>query len=177
MGLDDLRPFNFRQKGEIPIYGSPDTLATIKRCFPYVFDGVARSRAEPQRCLPSLTADVLSSVSSSCRSLCHGLATTYGFRFGDSAYLTDHSAIPAESMARLQGLDVLFLDALRYNPHPTHQTVEQSIRTVEQLRPRRAFFTHISHDLLHATVETRLPENVHLAYDGLDIPIGKAARP
>jgi phosphoribosyl 1,2-cyclic phosphate phosphodiesterase len=105
------------------------------------------------------------------------MGTAYGFRFGDCAYLTDHSAIPPESMKRLQHLDVLFLDALRYNPHPTHQTVDQSIRTVEQLQPQRAFFTHISHDLLHATVEARLPKNVHLAYDCLEIPIGRAANP
>ena len=77
-----------------------------------------------------------------------------------------------ESRDKLSGLDVLFLDALRHNPHPTHSTVEESLRTVAALKPRRAFFTHISHDLLHAAVEARLPENVRIAYDGLQIPIG-----
>ena len=72
-------------------------------------------------------------------------------------------------------LDVLFLDALRHNPHPTHSTVEESLRTVEKLKPKRAFFTHVSHDLLHAAVEARLPANVKMAYDGLEIPIRKAA--
>jgi phosphoribosyl 1,2-cyclic phosphate phosphodiesterase len=76
-------------------------------------------------------------------------------------------------MDKLQDLDVLFLDALRHNPHPTHSTVEESLRTVEILRPTRAFFTHISHDLMHATLEARFPEHVRLAYDGLEIPIGK----
>jgi len=100
-----------------------------------------------------------------------------GFRFGDCAYLTDHSGIPQESLEKLAGLDVLFLDALRHNPHPTHSTVEESLRTVEKLKPKRAFFTHISHDLLHASMEARLPANVQMAYDGLEIPIGEAAKP
>jgi phosphoribosyl 1,2-cyclic phosphate phosphodiesterase len=68
----------------------------------------------------------------------------------------------------------LFLDALRHNPHPTHSTVEESLKTVKSLNPKRAFFTHISHDLLHATVESGLPSGVHIAYDGLEIPIGRA---
>ncbi|MBV9266555.1 MAG: MBL fold metallo-hydrolase, partial [Acidobacteriaceae bacterium] len=79
----------------------------------------------------------------------------------------------AESMERLRGLDVLFLDALRHNPHPTHSTVEESLRTVETLKPERAYFTHISHDLMHEAVEKRLPPGVHIAYDGLEIPIGR----
>ena len=103
----------------------------------------------------------------------HGRGVAHGFRFGDCAYLTDHSEIPSASLEMLSGLDVLFLDALRHNPHPTHSTVEESLRTVEMLKPKRAFFTHISHDLMHATLAARLPEHVHLAYDGLEIPIGR----
>jgi phosphoribosyl 1,2-cyclic phosphate phosphodiesterase len=76
-------------------------------------------------------------------------------------------------MARLTGLDVLFLDALRRNPHPTHSTVDESLRTVEQLKPKRAYFTHVSHDLMHAAIEASLPQNVRLAYDGLEIQIGR----
>src|SRR5260370_13226568 len=87
----------------------------------------------------------------------HGSQTIFGFRFGNAAYLTDHSAIPEESLELLRGLDVLFLDALRYRPHPTHSTVEQSMRTVERLQPRRAFFTHICHDLGHHPAAGLLP--------------------
>jgi phosphoribosyl 1,2-cyclic phosphate phosphodiesterase len=101
----------------------------------------------------------------------HGNATIYGFRFGSAAYLTDHSAIPDESLAMLHGLDVLFLDALRYKPHPTHSTVDQSLKYVEQLQPRRAFFTHICHDLGHERAESMLPPHVRLAYDGLEITV------
>jgi phosphoribosyl 1,2-cyclic phosphate phosphodiesterase len=178
LGLDDLRPFNFKQKGEIPIYGSAGTLETIERTFQYVFNGEPSQSSRP-KLRPSRFED------GDRLSICaidfwpikafHGAGEVHGFRFGNCAYLTDHSSIPPESMERLQNLDVLFLDALRYNPHPTHQTVDQSLKTVEALNPRRAFFTHISHDLLHAAVESRLPANVRLAYDGLEIPIGRAA--
>ncbi len=108
--------------------------------------------------------------------LCHGKGVVYGFRFGDAAYLTDHSDIPDESMQLLCGLDVLFLDALRYRPHPTHSTVERSLESVEKLAPRRAFFTHICHDLAHSRAEAQLPPHVRLAYDGLEIQVVEAVR-
>ena len=95
----------------------------------------------------------------------------YGFRFGGAAYLTDHSDIPETSLAMLGGLDVLFLDALRYKPHPTHSTVERSVRTVDILGPRRTYFTHICHDLAHERAESMLPPHIRLAYDGLEIQV------
>jgi len=99
----------------------------------------------------------------------HGSRTIHGFRFGAAAYLTDHSDIPESSFDLLRGLDVLFLDALRYKPHPTHSTVAQSLETVARLAPRRAFFTHICHDLAHERAESMLPPHIRLAYDGLEI--------
>ena len=101
----------------------------------------------------------------------HGPQTIYGFRFGNAAYLTDHSEIPDSSMELLRGLDVIFLDALRYKPHPTHSTVERSIKTVEALGVRRAFFTHICHDLGHERAESMLPPHIRLAYDGLEVEV------
>jgi len=176
LGLDDVRPFNFLQRREIPIYASKEAWEVIERTFRYVFDTEPSESSrphlkphlfknEPIRVAGFVFQPILAA---------HGKGTVYGFRFGDCAYLTDHSDIPRESREKLTGLDVLFLDALRDNPHPTHSTVEESLKTVEALRPRRAFFTHISHDLLHAAVETRLPANVHIAYDGLEIAIGRA---
>ncbi len=99
----------------------------------------------------------------------HGENEIEGYRFGSAAYLTDFSDIPENSYEKLQGLDILFLDALRYKPHPTHSTVENSLRIVDRLNPKRAFFTHISHDLPHEETNARLPENVRLAYDGLEL--------
>jgi phosphoribosyl 1,2-cyclic phosphate phosphodiesterase len=103
--------------------------------------------------------------------LCHGKGTVLGFRFGRAAYLTDHSEIPEESRALLGDLDVLFLDALRHRPHPTHTTVEQALKLVEELQPRRAFFTHMCHDLGHEKTEATFPSHVRLAYDGLEIEV------
>lgn len=174
LGLDDVRPFNFRQKGQIPIYAAPDTMEVIQRVYQYIFDGVKKESNVPQLAVHLLdgAAFELFGLEFWPVPILHGSATIYGFRFGAAAYLTDHSEIPESSMAQLCGLDVLFLDALRYKPHPTHSTVDRSIQTVEKLAPRRAFFTHISHDLGHERAESMLPSNVRLAYDGLEIVVG-----
>jgi len=171
MGLDDVRPFNFRQKGPIPIYGSEETLASIQRVFQYIFDGARKESNIPKldsRPFAGQAVDLFG-VPFLPVPILHGSQTIHGFRFGGAAYLTDHSAIPESSMEQLRDLDVLFLDALRYKPHPTHSTVDRSVKTVEALTPRRAFFTHICHDLRHARAESLLPPNIRLAYDGLEI--------
>lgn len=176
LGLDDVRPFNFMQGGEIPIYLSPETWGTLERTFSYVFDERPSLSSRPRLC-PHLFDDKPIQVAGfeiMPIRLSHGKGTVYGFRFGNAAYLTDHNPVTPENFEKLQGLDVLFLDALRHNPHPTHSSVEQSLQTVRELSPERAYFTHISHDLLHARVEEQLPPNVHLAYDGLEIDLHEA---
>lgn len=173
MGLDDVRPFNFRQKGQIPIFAAPDTMESIQRCFRYIFENVKRETNVPQldvRVLDGAPFDVLG-LEFRPIPILHGNATIFGFRFGAAAYLTDHSEIPEASMEMLRGLDVLFLDALRYKPHPTHSTVDRSKKTVELLAPARAFFTHICHDLGHERAESMLPPHIRLAYDGLEIEV------
>src|SRR5260370_28487371 len=178
MGLDDVRPFNFRQGGVIPIYGSAETLENIQRIFRYIFDPRFAESAVPRlvtHTFDSAPIELFGLEFKPIR-LCHGKGTVYGFRFGAAAYLTDHSDIPEESMELLSGLDVLFLDALRHRPHPTHSTVEHSLQSVEKLAPRRAFLQHICHDLAHASTEEQLPPHVRLAYDGLEIAIGGAAQ-
>ena len=173
MGLDDVRPFNFRQKGDIPIYAAPDTMADIQRCFRYIFDG-----EQKQSNVPHLATHVIDGgfelfgLEFLPVPVLHGSATIFGFRFGDAAYLTDHSEIPETSLACLGGLDVLFLDALRYKPHPTHSTVDASVKTAETLGARRTFLTHISHDLAHERAESLLPAHVRLACDGMELEVG-----
>jgi phosphoribosyl 1,2-cyclic phosphate phosphodiesterase len=105
----------------------------------------------------------------------HGSQLIYGFRFGAAAYLTDHSDIPESSMGMLRGLDVLFLDALRYRPHATHSTVERSVETAKELAARRTFFTHICHEIGHQKGESQLPPGIRLAYDGLELEIEGSA--
>jgi len=173
MGLDDIRPFNFRQPGSIPIFGSEETLDSIRRSFPYIFDETPSESSIPRidaRVLDGTPFDLFG-IQFTPIPLWHGRGKIYGFRFHTAAYLTDHSDIPPESLNLLHGLDVLFLDALRHKPHPTHSTVERSLGWVRQLEPARAWFTHISHDLPHERTEGQLPEHVRLAYDGLEIKV------
>ena len=174
MGLDDVRPFNFRQKERLPIYAAADTMAAIQRSFQYIFDGAKKESNVPQlepRLIDGAAFDLFG-LQFVPVPILHGSQPIYGFRFGAAAYLTDHSDIPEASLALLRGLDVLFLDALRYKPHPTHSTVDRSTATAEKLAPRRTFFTHICHDLRHERAESMLPPNVRLAYDGLELTVG-----
>lgn len=174
LGLDDIRPFNFNQKEVIPVYGSAETIKVIRRVFDYIFyEGPTQSSR------PRIRTEAFNGAPIGIHGLeftpvpvWHGKGTCHGFRFGKAAYLTDHSEIPDESMEMLQGLDVLFLDALRHNPHPTHSTVEQSLRIVERLKPRETWFTHISHELPHESASSQLPAGVRLAYDGLEVAVG-----
>jgi len=172
-GLDDVRPFNYMQQEVIPLFGSPQTLDDVRRRFDYIFNGADSQSSRPKLdCrgfgesgfelfgLPFLPVRVS-----------HGDGVVWGFRFGPAAYLTDHSDIPGESLEKLNDLDVLFLDGLRYKPHPTHSTIQRSLGYVERLKPRRTFLTHICHDLGHARAESLLPEHVRLAYDGLEIVV------
>ena len=173
MGLDDVRPFNFRQKDRIPIFAAPDTMEAIQRSFPYIFDGANRNTNIPQLDARVVTGEPIElwGLTFEPIPIIHGKQPILGYRFGAAAYLTDHSEIPRESMERLRDLDVLFLDALRYKPHPTHSTVDRSVKTVEELKPRRAFFTHICHDLGHERAESLLPPHIRLAYDGLELQV------
>jgi len=170
-GLDDIRPFNFRQQTHIPIYAHEATFAVIRRVFEYVFD-----TRERHTTVPKLDVNIVGEAPFDVCGLkfepiplMHGDALIHGYRVGNLAYLTDHSAIPEASMARLGGLDVLFLDALRHKPHPTHSTLAQSVATALALQPKRTFFTHMCHDLGHAATEATLPPGIFLAYDGMTI--------
>jgi phosphoribosyl 1,2-cyclic phosphate phosphodiesterase len=175
-GLDDVRPFNYRQKTHIPIYLHQPTFDVIHRVFDYVFDPRERNTTIPKldvRIIGEEPFDVCG-LRLEPIPLMHGETLIHGYRFGGAAYLTDHSEIPESSMSRLRDLDVLFLDALRHKPHPTHSTVAKSVATALELRAKRTFFTHICHDLGHASTEAQLPEGILLAYDGLAIDLEDA---
>lgn len=179
MGLDDVRPINAHQRAPIPLYGSPDTIASIKRCFGYAFDGKQTESSIPKLVIHELDGKPfdLFGLRITPIPVMHGDRQIYGFRFDDcAAYLTDQSDIPAESIEKLRGLDVLFLDALRHRLHRTHSTVERALQFVAEIAPRRAYFTHICHDLAHEITESTLPPHVRLAYDTLDLTIGRRAR-
>jgi phosphoribosyl 1,2-cyclic phosphate phosphodiesterase len=171
LGLDDLRPLSFRHKpNKLPLYARPEAADFIRSTFRYIFDADYKFGGLAQVELISFQEPVeLFGASFEPITVIHGDSEIDGFRFGSAAYLTDHSDVPEASLAKLQNLDILFLDALRHTPHPTHSTVERSLRIVERLKPKRAFFTHICHDLPHEATNASLPANVRLSYDGMKL--------
>jgi phosphoribosyl 1,2-cyclic phosphate phosphodiesterase len=171
LGLDDLRPLSFRHKpNKLPLYARPEVADFIRSTFRYIFDGDYKFGGLAQVELKLIDGPIeLFGARFEPVAVIHGDAEIDGFRFGSAAYLTDHSDVPEASLAKLQNLDILFLDALRHIPHPTHSTVEKSLRIVEKLKPQRAFFTHICHDLPHQATNAALPPNVRLAYDGMKL--------
>jgi riboflavin kinase/FMN adenylyltransferase len=179
LGLDDVRPFNFRQKAPIPIWGSRETIATIRQVFRYIFETI-----HTHSTIPRIETNVFGDDPFEVAGLLfqpvpvlHGNDPVTGFRFGSAAYLTDHSAIPDASLELLRDLDVVFVDGLRHREHPTHSTVKQALANLERLRPRRGYLTHISHDLPHAETERTLPAYAAIAYDRLRIETAAHAPP
>ena len=177
-GLDDLRRFNAVMSRDIPIFAEADTMALIKKTFSYIFE---KHKNVNQTFIASLEPHLLEVGKSldffGARwlplRLMHGRLPILGYRvdLGNEklAYCTDVSHFPDETLALLQGLDVLVVDGLRYREHPTHQTIPRAIEIIEQLKPRRAYLTHMCHDVSHAQVQAKLPENIFLAFDGLNV--------
>ncbi len=170
-GLDDLRPIPNYTGQPVPLYCTEEVEERIRAGFGYAFPsaltpvtgflpklvfhriGLLPFEAAGERIVPIL--------------LEHAATSVLGFRIADVAYCTDVSRIPDESWPALEGLDVLVLDALRYKPHPSHFCINEALEVVARVKPRRTYFTHITHDLDHDTVNSQLPPNVELAYDGL----------
>ena len=171
LGIDDLRPLSYRHKpGRLPLYARPDAAAFLRKMFSYIFDSDYKYGGLPLLELRPIDGAVeLFGARFEPVRLIHGETEIYGFRFGSAAYLTDHSEIPEASFHQLEGLDILFLDALRHKPHPTHSTVEQSLKIVDTVKPKRTFFTHICHDLPHEATNAALPPDVRLAFDGMKL--------
>ena len=182
LGFDDIRPYNIRQRAALPVYSNEVTFQIIRRIFAYVFDDKPTLST-----VPSVTLKVIEDRPFELLGipfipipLLHGNMEVLGFRFGHAAYLTDFSTLSDSSLALLQGLDELILDALRDTPHPMHQTVDSALTLIEKLKPRRAWFTHIAHDLAHAETNERLAKlgfpHVQLAYDGLQFEVSVDAK-
>ncbi|MFO0950904.1 MAG: MBL fold metallo-hydrolase [Isosphaeraceae bacterium] len=174
-GLDDARVFPRYIGGPVPIYCEPETEQAIRKVFDYAF--TERALAIPAGNLPKIQFhsiapgapfEVVGQTILPLR-LDHGRFRVLGFRIGDLAYCTDVNRIPEASWPMLEGLDTLILDALRYEPHPTHFSLDEALAVVERLRPRRTWLTHLSHSFDHGPAETTLPSHVGLAYDGLSL--------
>lgn len=176
LGLDDLRPLTYpRVTGgkRLPLYATAETARIIRSVFKYVFDddykygGLAKVELREFRG----PFDVLD-LKVIPVPVMHGDSNEIiGYRIGRFAYLTDFSAVPDRSIEMLQGVEVVFLDALRHEPHPTHSTVENSLKIAALIGASCTYFTHMSHDLAHEATNQTLPPEVRLAYDGLRVGI------
>jgi phosphoribosyl 1,2-cyclic phosphate phosphodiesterase len=171
LGIDDLRPLTYRHKPrKMPLYATPRNCEFLRNMFRYIFEAEYKFGGLPLVELRPIEGAVeLFGARFEPLTVIHGETPILGFRFGSAAYLTDHSEVPAETLAKLQDLDILFLDALRYKPHPTHSSVEQSLKIVDEVKPKRTFFTHICHDLPHEATNAALPSGVQLAFDGMKL--------
>ena len=176
LGFDDLRPYNLRQQSAMPVYGNEETFRVVRRVFAYVFDDKPTLSSRASVTLHEVNGPFeLMGLPIIPVPLLHGEMDVLGYRFGRAAYLTDFSRLPESSVPLLEDLDDLILDALRDIPHPMHQTVEQALTLIDKLKPRRAWFTHIAHDLPHAETNDRLRKagyaHVQMAYDGLEFSV------
>ena len=173
-GIDDTRPFFFRQ-GKIPIYLHERVLDSLKERFAYIFNEKKRYPGSPDFeinlidknnnfKIKDLTITPIESM--------HLKLPVLGFRIKSFAYLTDVKTIEKEELEKLTNLDVLVINALRFEPHPSHLNVDEAIEIISKINPKSAYFTHISHNMgFHEEVCDNLPDNVSLAYDGLTLEL------
>ncbi len=173
-GLDDIRPFNFRQ-GAIAIYGHKRVLENLKTRFGYVFEIFDKYPGAPT-VDPIVVKNgeifIIGGKEIIPINVYHGSLQVFGYRIENFAYLTDVKTIEKEEIEKLRGLEVLVVNALREEPHKMHFNLAEALDFIKLIKPKKTYLTHISHHFgFHADVEKKLPENVYLAYDNLEITI------
>ena len=172
-GLDDLRAFCFERA--LPTYADPIVSHTFVEKYDYIF--VHQYPGVPKMELHQLEGDeqfMIGQTSVRPVRVFHGKLPIFSWRIGQLAYITDCTSIPDAEWPKLEGIDTLIIDALRWKEHPTHYSVQQALQVVDRLHPRQTFFTHMSHDMgLHAEANRKFPVGVQLAYDGLEIEVGR----
>ena len=171
-GLDDIRPYFFRQ-GDIPIYGTQRVVENLNHRFGYILNSQNKYPGAPTVKVQIISKNNNFSIGNQIVTpveVMHNSLSVMGYRIGGFSYLTDVKYINADQMEKVKNSEVLVLNALRIESHPTHLNLEEALDLVEELKPKKAYFTHISHLLgFHDEVSKKLPKNVHLAYDNLQI--------
>lgn len=172
IGLDDVRPFNFMQWKKMPVFATPEVQAQVRKRFAYVFE------KNPYPGAPMLELRTISKaadfqvggINITPVEVLHGNLPVMGFRVGDFTYLTDVKTIAEDQKQKARHSKVLVLNALHHNVHHSHLNLQEALAMIEDLAPQQAYLTHMSHRMgLHGEVSRMLPENVALAYDGLEI--------
>ena len=175
MGMDDIRRFNYLQRGAIPLYGSEGSIQRLRGIFPYaireapLYPGYPCVHANPVEKRFRVGETDITPLS-----LPHGKTIVTGYLFQSRggracAYLTDCNDVPDEAIEQIRGVPVLILDALREESHPTHLSIGEALEVVQQVRPERTYFIHMCHEVDHETTNRALPTGVQLAYDGLQV--------
>ncbi|MEM9981081.1 MAG: MBL fold metallo-hydrolase [Bacteroidota bacterium] len=172
-GMDDVRSFNFKQKKDMPIYAREKVLEQLKREFAYVF----AEHKYPD--VPSVEPHIITNMPFCVEDLkvtpievLHYKLPVFGFRIKDFTYITDANAISDAEMSKIKNSEVIVINALQKEDHISHFTLQQALEVIEQLQPKQAYLTHISHKMgFHAEVSKELPPHVALAYDGLSIEL------
>lgn len=172
-GLDDIRGFNFRQKGSIPVYADAAVLDQLKREYSYIFE----DHKYPG--IPSVEINQIENKEFAIKGtdflpikVLHYQLPVYGFRIKDFTYITDANFIEDKEMDKIKGSRILVLNALRQKPHISHFTLEEAVAVIKEINPEKAYLTHISHQMgTHKDASLQLPENIELAYDGLKVEL------
>lgn len=174
LGFDDIRRYNTMQGGRIPAYGSADTIADMNRIFDYIHHEHAPGVYRPKVDLHEVSGPFqVGPIRIEPFAVVHAPKTTYGYRIEAAGrslgYFPDCHEMPPEMIARLRGLDVMILDALRYRPHSTHLTLADSVAILKNIGARKSFVIHMCHDLDHNQTQKELPDSMFAAYDGLKL--------
>ncbi|MFC2131079.1 MBL fold metallo-hydrolase [Bacteroidota bacterium] len=169
-GFDDLRAFNYTARKPVPVYLMERTFENLKKTFFYAFGDLEQEGGG----VPVVDINFIDEKTFNIGDivikpipLLHGKMKVLGFRIGNFAYCTDTNIIPENSFSSMKNLDILVLDALRYNKHETHFTVDDAIKIAGNIDAKSTYFTHMAHEVSYAECEKILPKNFHLAYDGL----------
>ena len=172
-GLDDIRPFNFSQQKDMPIFGRRQVLDQIRQEYSYIFSDKKYPGVPQVDCIEiDENPFHVNGISVIPIPVLHYKLPVLGFRIGDFSYITDANFISDESMKLLEGTEILVLNALQKESHISHFTLEEAVQEARKIGAKQTYFTHISHRLgLHDQVDAELPEEMALAYDGLELTL------
>ena len=169
-GLDDIRPLNFRY-GAMSVFANDIAWKDLRRIFQYIFTpthfGGGLPQLVPHTVVNGASFCIGEDITVTPIEVIHGKLPVIAYRFNDFAYATDLKTIPKDSLERLRNLDVLVLDCVRIKPHATHLCLEEALNYIADLKPKRAYLTHLNHDIMHERDQYMLPENVFFGYDEL----------
>ena len=174
-GIDDIRGLRSRFSAHMPIFGPAETLASMARRFPYIFDQSMRpvpGTTKPEGRAQAMQAGervIVGDATVEAVEVPHGQLRVFGYRIGPIGYITDAKAVPPEAVAAMRGVTVLVINALRRKTHPTHLSVGEAVAAAREIGARRTYLTHLTHDFSHAILASELPDGVEPAFDGLTV--------